>query len=173
MSKTALQIKGARAFGIHLGVGPDGDLVYDARYDPSSAMLEKIAAHEAEILANLRPRRDAAAALLDQIQDLDSEQYLAFVNVERDQLDVARCAFDAMEAVAAIVAPVMRTERKTWRAAVQWLLNHPSFRWYARHRPRGYRDEHWLLACYQAREFGLKAPLKKTPVAHVPRQDPV
>lgn len=162
---SSVRIQGARAFGIHLDVGPDGDLVYDARYDPSSAMLARISAHEEEILANLRPKKAAAHALLDQIQDLDNEQYLAFMNVKTEEIAAVHAAIDAVEAMASVITRVMRAERKTWAAAVQWLLDNPSFKYFAKHRPRGYRDEQWILACYQAREFGLKAPLKQRRVA--------
>jgi hypothetical protein len=47
------RIKGAQAFGINLSIDDD-DLVYDARYEVAPSVLDKIAAHEAELVAELK-----------------------------------------------------------------------------------------------------------------------
>jgi hypothetical protein len=164
MTGRSLMIKGAAAFGVHLAVEGD-DLVYDAKYEVAPGILEKIAAHEEEIVSTLKPRRAAIAALRTEIQDLDSEQYAALRNVKAEEIEILQAALSAMEAAAAIIVPVMKTNRMDWHSAVQFLMNHPGFTRYARHRPKGYSDEQWLCAVYQARDFGLKAPPQKQKVA--------
>jgi hypothetical protein len=109
----------ARAFGVALGVDEDDDLPFTAAYSPSAYVLEKIAAHETEIVKVLKPRRGCIAAVWPLLQDLDEEQFIAFRNAKGEEIEILQAVLDAMDAAARIVIPEVRSNGGTWGEAVK------------------------------------------------------
>jgi hypothetical protein len=74
----------------------------------------RIEAHQAEIIATLKPSREAIAEICPQIQELDYEQYIAFRNSKAEEIEIKQAALSAMEAAAAAVLPVMKANGCAW-----------------------------------------------------------
>jgi hypothetical protein len=164
VTPTKLVMTGARAFGVNLNVD-DKDLIYCANYEPSPAILEKIASHENEIVAVLRTRRDAVNAIWSKLQDLDADTFVAFINAKIEEIEILQYVLDQVESAAAVIIPEIRRNRGTWSAAVKRLLGERHNIKYAKRRPRGYSDEQWLAALYQARILEQKGPARHHKVA--------
>jgi hypothetical protein len=155
---------GARAFGVNLNVD-DEDLIYYASYEPSPAILEKIASHENEIVAVLRTRRDAVNAIWSKLQDLDADTFVAFINAKIEEIEILQYVLNQVVSAAAVIIPEIRRNGGTWSAAVKRLLGEHHNIKFAKRRPRGYSDEQWLGALYQARLLEQKGPPRHHKVA--------
>jgi hypothetical protein len=115
---------GARAFGVKLSLD-DEDLTYAADYEPSRDIVEKIASHEDEIVAVLRTRRDAVDAVWPELQDLDADTFVAFVNAKTEEIEILQYVLDQIESAAAVIIPEIGRNGGTWGAAVKRLLGEP------------------------------------------------
>jgi hypothetical protein len=151
---------GARAFGVKLSLDAE-DLTYHADYDdPPRDIIEKIASHEDEIVAVLRPRRDAVNAVWAELQNLDADTFVAFINAKTEEIEILQYVLDQVESAAAVIIPEIRRNGGTWSAAVKRLLGELYNIKYAKRRPAGYSDEQWLAALYQARLLEQKEPAR-------------
>ena len=119
MADTSLIVKGARAFGVGLRLGDDDTLVYDARYEPSEGMLERIAEHKQAIIALLKARRSVSAIDWDRLSDLTVEEYAALVASAKDDLAGLQASLDKLERVSAAILPRMREKAISWDAGGQ------------------------------------------------------
>jgi hypothetical protein len=165
MTPAKLVMSGARAFGVKLNLD-DEDLTYSADYDePSRDIVEKIAAHQDEIVAVLRTRRDAVDAVWPELQDLDADTFVAFVNAKTEEIEILQYVLDQIESAAAAIIPDIRYNGGTWSATVKRLLGERYNIRYAKRRPRGYSDEQWLAALHQARLLEQKGPARHHKVA--------
>jgi hypothetical protein len=113
--EAARMVKGATAFGVHLAV-EDDDLVYDARYEVAPSILEKISAHEEEIVSTLKPRRAATDVIWPAVRDLEFEQYIAFKNARAEEIEILQAALSAMEGASTVILPVMKKNGWCWGA---------------------------------------------------------
>jgi hypothetical protein len=155
---------GARAFGVQLCLD-DKDLTYHADYEPSHDIIEKIASHEDEIVAVLRTRRDAADAVWPELQELDADTFVAFVNAKTEEIEILQYVLDQVESAAVVIIQEIRRNGGTWGAAVKRLLGEHHNIKYVKRRPAGYSDEQWLAALYQARVLEQKGPPRHQKVA--------
>jgi hypothetical protein len=160
MTSTAkLVMTGARQFGVKLALD-DENLTYYADHAAAPNIVEKIASHEDEIVAALRPRRDSTDATWPELQNMDADEFVAFVNAKKEQIEILQYVLDQVESAAAVIIPEIGRNGGTWGAAVKRLLSEHYNLKHARLRPKGYSDEQWLSALYQARLLEQKAPLR-------------
>jgi hypothetical protein len=171
MSQAKLVMTGARMFGVNLNVD-DEDLTYHANYEPSPVILEKIASHENEIVAVLRTRRDAVNAIWTELQDVDADTFVAFINAKIEEIEILQYVLDQVESAAPVIIPEIRRNGGTWSAAVKRLLGERHNIKYEKRRPRGYSDEQWLGALYQARLLEKKDRRVTTRWRHEARYSP-
>jgi hypothetical protein len=157
MNAARLVMTGARAFGVKLDLD-DKDLTYHADYEPSPDIVEKIAAHEDEIVAVLRTRRDAVNSIWSELQNLDADMFIAFVNAKTEEIEILQYVLDQIESAGDVIIQDIRRNGGTWGAAVRRLLSAPYNIKYAKRRPAGYSGEQWLAALYQARLLEQKCP---------------
>jgi hypothetical protein len=153
-------MSGARAFGVKLSLDDEADLTYHADHEEARDIVEKIAAHQDEIVAVLRTRRDAVDAVWPELQDLDADTFVAFVSAKTEEIEILQYVLDQIESAAAAIIPDLRYNGGTWGAAVKRLLGERYNIKYAKRRPRGYSDEQWLAALYQARLLEQNGPAR-------------
>lgn len=110
---TRLRIKGAAALGVKPDI-TDDDLVYDAKREVAPRLLEKIAAHEEEIVATLKTRRAAIVEILEQVRDLDPEQLAAFRNAKVEEIEILQAALAGLDGASAPIVPAMKANGLTW-----------------------------------------------------------
>ena len=151
---TARVVKGAAAFGVTLSLGDDDALVYDARQEPSDAILARIREHEPAIVALLKARQAAAAIQWDALNDLDAGGYNALIHAINDALDGLQTSLNKLEGAARAILPTMKARSYTWGAAVEVLLTEPYNSRYARFRAKFISDAEWVAALHQARLLG-------------------
>jgi hypothetical protein len=118
-------IKGAAAFGVTLGLGDDDELVFDARKEPSDAILARIRQHEPAIVALLKARQAATAIKWDQLKDLDAGGYDALIHSINDALDDLQTSLNKLESAGRAILPTMKARSLPWGAAVEALLAEP------------------------------------------------
>ena len=129
-------VKGAAAFGVTLALGEDDALVYDARQEPSDAILERIRQHEPAIVALLKARQAATAIKWDQLNDLDAGGYDALIQAINDALDNLQTSLNKLEGAARAILPTMKARSCAWGAAVEVLLAEKCNSRLARRRPK-------------------------------------
>jgi len=158
MADTSLIVKGARAFGVGLRLGDDDTLVYDARYEPSEGMLERIAEHKQAIIALLKARRSVSAIDWDRLSDLTVEEYAALVASAKDDLAGLQASLDKLERVSAAILPRMREKAIPWDAAIKDLLAEKYTKRCSARRPKHVSDPEWLAALHVARLLEQRGP---------------
>jgi hypothetical protein len=154
-------MRGAAAFGVKLDVA-DGTLVYNAKHH-SPAILEKIAEHEEEIVAVLKPRKDAVASLWPTLADLDAREFELLRAEKAEEIARLQAVLNAMDSAAAVILPLLQTDPRpfkgdnpkwVWGCVVKYLLDQYQNRKHEHLRPRYYSDEQWLSALHKARALG-------------------
>jgi hypothetical protein len=158
MVDTALIVKGAGAFGVSLRLGDDDTLVYDARHEPSEAILARIGEHKEAIVALLKTRQAVATIKWDKLTDLDVDGYAALISSVKDDIAALQASVDRLERAAAAILPRMREHACSWNAAIEGLLAENYNVKYARRRPKGVSDPEWLAALYAARLLEQRGP---------------
>ncbi len=147
-------VKGASSFGVTLGLGDDGELVWDADHEPSDGTLARIKDHAPAIVALLKARQTAAAIQWPLLADLDASGYEALRYAAVEDLNSLQLAIDRLEKAAAVILPTMRTRSCSWQTAVKFLLAESHNARFSRLRPKRCSDEEWLAALYAARVLG-------------------
>jgi hypothetical protein len=122
MADAARIVKGATMFGVNLRQGDDDALVYDARFEPSEGMLERIAEHKDAIVALLKARRSVSAIAWDRLGAITVDEYDALVVSVKDDLAALQNSLDRLEHVGAAILPTMQENACSWREAVRSLL---------------------------------------------------
>jgi hypothetical protein len=158
MSDADLIVNGARGFGVNLRLDGDDDLLYDAGYEPSQGVLERIAEHKDAIIALLNARRAAERIEWERLENLSADEYPALVITVKDSIAALQASLDKLERAGAVILPTMQEERCTWRKAVRSLLAKPYNDYLARRRPKLVCDEDWLAAIHDAHVLGLRGP---------------
>lgn len=147
MTDIARVIKGAATFGVKLRLNSDDVLVYDARYEPSEGILERISEHKAAITALLKARSAPAAINWDKLGELTVDEYEALARSVAEDLEALQNSLDKLERAAAAILPTMRNMRCTGDAAVKALLAEKYNTKYARLRPKRFQIPSGLPPC--------------------------
>jgi hypothetical protein len=154
----AQMLHGARGFGVDLHLDGDDDLVFDARYEPSEAVLERIAEHKDAIVALLKARQTAASIEWDRLDDISADEYPALVAAVKADISALQNSLDKLERAGAAILPTMQEAACSWGEAVRSLLAKSGNLYFARSRPKLVSDEEWLSALHSARLLGLRGP---------------
>lgn len=158
MTDISRVIQGARGFGVGLRLGDDDALAYDARQEPSQAILDGISKHRDAIVALLQARRAAAAIEWGALSGIDVDGYAALVASVKADIEALQNSIDRLERAAAAILPRMRDKLIPWDQAIRELLAERYNSKYANRRPKNCSDPEWLAALHSARLLEQNGP---------------